>query len=110
MLSLAFKIIGSLWEVPSEKCKGFASSQYIKESFTLLFLHQKWQGFVMELGCMPLQVFILIYSEKSSYLQRYLSCSLKTATAIDESNQILNYIAVKNGVVQKHFASLKKKN
>lgn len=58
---------------------------------------------------MPLQVFILVYSEKSSYLQRYTCCSLKTATAIDESNQILNYIAVKNGVVQQHFASLKKK-
>lgn len=39
---------------------------------------------------MPLQVFILAYSKKNAYLQRYIYCSLKTATAVDESNQILN--------------------
>lgn len=38
---------------PSEKCKGFVISQNIEESFTSLFLHQKWQGSVMELGCAP---------------------------------------------------------
>jgi len=62
----------------------------------LLLLHQKWHGSVTVLGCVPLQVLILVYSEKSSYLQRFTCCSLKTATAIDESNQIFNYIAVKN--------------
>lgn len=39
---------------------------------------------------MPLQVFILAYSEKNAYLQRYIYCNLKTATAVGESNQILN--------------------
>lgn len=32
MLSLAFKMIDRLWEVPSEKCEGFAFLQYIKRT------------------------------------------------------------------------------
>lgn len=103
MLFLAAGMTDSSWEVLSENRRWFPLSQYTKESFTLLFQHQKWQSSVVELWCMLLQVFILFCSEKSLYLWWYTCCSLQTA--IDEANQIFFFIAVKNRIVQKHFAS-----
>lgn len=86
MLFLAAGMTDSSWEVLSENRRWFPLSQYTKESFTLLFQHQKWQSSVVELWCMLLQVFILFCSEKSLYLWWYTCCSLQTA--IDEANQI----------------------